>query len=59
MMSASARSRVIAAMALSKSSVKVRQAALAALDMAPILQAALGDPQFCRLDSSLSFQEES
>jgi peptide/nickel transport system substrate-binding protein len=38
--------------------MKLRQAALAALDMEPILQAAVGHPQFYRLDSSLSFQEE-
>jgi peptide/nickel transport system substrate-binding protein len=38
--------------------VKLRQAALAALDMEPILRAAVGHPQFYRLDSSLSFQEE-
>ena len=38
--------------------VKLRQAALAALDMEPILRAAVGHPQFYRLDSSLSFKEE-
>lgn len=38
--------------------VKLRQAALAALAMEPILQAAVGHAQFYRLDSSLSFQEE-
>jgi peptide/nickel transport system substrate-binding protein len=38
--------------------VKLRQAALAALDMEPIMQAAVGHPQFYRLDSSLSHKEE-
>jgi peptide/nickel transport system substrate-binding protein len=38
--------------------VKLQQAALAALDMEPILRAAVGHPQFYRLDSSLSFKEE-
>jgi peptide/nickel transport system substrate-binding protein len=38
--------------------MKLRQAALAALDMEPILRAAVGHPQFYRLDSSLSHKEE-
>jgi len=38
--------------------VKLRPAALAALDMEPILRAAVGHPQFYRLDPSLSFKEE-
>jgi len=38
--------------------VKVRQAALAALDMEPMLRAAVGQSPVLRLDSSLSFKEE-
>jgi peptide/nickel transport system substrate-binding protein len=38
--------------------MKLRQAVLAALDMEPILRAAVGHPQFYRLDSSLSHKEE-
>ena len=38
--------------------VKLRQAALAALDMDPILRATVGHPELYRLDASLSFKDE-
>ncbi len=40
-------------------SLKMRQAFLAALDMEPIMKAAYGHPDFWRLDSSIAFKEQA